>query len=92
MTNYKVELEDVQGFHNTINVNKVLEATEGLKYDHAKALDLVLKFIQAQDIWGGYSLYYQAKFATAFNKLYNEKFLTIKIKSNNIIIEKERTI
>lgn len=73
MTNYKIELEDVQGFHNIINVKKVLEATNGLKYDHAKALELALNYIKTQDRWGGYSLYYQWKFSTAFNKVYDDK-------------------
>ena len=73
MTNYKVELEDVQGFHNIINIKKVLEATDGLKYDCEKALELALDYIKTEDRWGGYSLYYRSKFATAFNKVYNEE-------------------
>lgn len=73
MTNYKIELEDMQGFHNIINVKKVLEATNGLKYDHAKALELALDYIKTQDRWGGYSLYYRSKFITTFNKVYNEE-------------------
>ena len=73
MTNYEIGLEDVQGFHNTINVKKVLEATNGLKYDYPKALALALDYITTQDRWGGYSLYYLSKFITTFNKVYNEE-------------------
>ena len=73
MTNYIIVLEDVQGFRNIINVKKVLEATNGLKYNHAKALELALDYIKTQDRWGGYSLYYQWKFSTAFNKVYDEE-------------------